>query len=467
MYYFIILENIINMNKIIDRLYKIKENMPDLLIREIKVNPFKSVFVICSEGLSNSNSINDFILENISNNYSGIKNIPSINFIEIKDNEILYYVLNGFTCVIDGNDIVVFEARADIDRGVMEPSSEPTIRGSKDSFTENYQKNIGLIRRRIKTENLYLEEMNIGSSTKTRIGIFYIKGLTEEKLIRNLKRKLNKIKNKDLIDSNNLRELLTSEHNPLIPSLKATEIPNTAARYLLEGRIILSIENSPSLLVVPSFFIDFFKNNEDYNVKPLFASFIRIIRVCAFFLAIYLPALYIAITTFDQEIIPTSLLINFSMQRESVAFPSIIEMLILLFTFEILHEGDSKIPNSVGSSLSILGALVLGESAVSAGLISPIIVIIVALSSICSLLFVYHDMQGIIRFYRYLLMIFSAIFGIIGLLVGSVVFLVHISSIKTFDIPYLTPLVPIKKTSFNDSIIRKKENDNITLEGEI
>ena len=444
------------MNSIINNLYKLKENMPDLLIREIKVSSFKSVFIICSEGLSNSDAINDFILENISNNYNGIKNIPSINYKEIKENEILYYVLNGFTCVIDKNDIVVFETRANIDRGITEPSSEPTIRGSKDSFTENYQKNIGLIRRRIKSEDLYLEEVTLGINSKTRIGIFYLKEKVNDNILLDLKEKLNTIKNEEIIDANSLREALSSVHSSLIPTLKATEIPNTAARYLLEGRIVLNIENSPSLLIIPSFFIDFFKNNEDYNVKPLFSSFIRVIRVIAFFLSIYLPASYIALTTFDQEIIPTSLLINFSMQRESVAFPSIVEMLILLFTFEILHEGDSKIPNSVGSSLSILGALVLGESAVSAGLISPIIVIIVALSSICSLLFVYHDMQGYIRFYRYFLMALSAFFGIIGLLIGTIFFLIHISTIETFSTSYLNPLVPIKKHSFDDSILRKK-----------
>lgn len=456
------------MNKIIKKLYKKKESMPDLLIRKIRVSFIKSIYIVCSEGLSNSFSINDFILKYISNHYSSLDNIPSINSKKINENEILKYVLNGFTAVIDKNEIIVFEARADIDRGVTEPTSEPTIRGSKDSFTENYQKNIGLLRRRIKSENLVLEELEIGKNTKTHIGIFYLEDICDKKLVSDIKNKLNKIKNKDLIDSNNLRELITSENSLIMPSLKSTELPNTAARYILEGRIVISIENSPSLIILPSFFIDFFKNNEDYNIKPFFASFIRIIRIIAFFTSIYLPSIYIAITNFDQELIPTSLLINFSLQRINVAFPSIIEMLILLFTFEILHEGDNRIPNAVGSSLSILGALVLGESAVSAGLISPIIVIIVALSSICSLLFVYHDMQSVIRFYRYFLMLLSCIFGIIGLLIGTIIFLTHISSIKTFSISYLNPLVPLKKNSLNDSIIRKISNKDISkLEGEI
>lgn len=443
------------MNKIIEDLYKKQKLMPDLLIRKIKVNLFNYVYIICNEGLSSSKNINDFILRYLSsNNYKSLANIPSINSKEINEDEILFYVLNGFACVIENDNIFAFEMRSEIDRGVTEPTSEPTIRGSKDSFTENYQKNIGLIRKRIKTDKLKLEEITIGTDTKTKVGIFYIKDLSDYSLVTKVKNELNNVKSKNLIDSNNLRELLINEHSSIMPVLKSSELPNNAARYLLDGRIIICLENSPSILIIPSFFIDFFKNNEDYNVKPVFASFIRIVRLIAFFLAIYLPALYIALTNFDQEIIPNSLLVNFALQRVNVAFPSIIEMFILLFAFEILHEGDSKIPNSVGSSMSILGALVLGDAAVSAGLISPIIVIIVAACSICSLLFIYHDMQGVIRFYRYFFMILSCTFGIIGLLIGTLVFLIHICNLKTFDIPYLTPLVPLRKKELNDSIIR-------------
>ena len=447
------------MENLIDRLYKLQEKEPDLIIRKINVKKNKSIYIINSIGLTDSANINDFILKNLTYNYKGLENIPTINLKFINESELLYYVLNGFACVIDEDKIGAFEARSTLDRGVTEPTSEPTIRGAKDSFTENYQKNLGLIRRRVKTEKLHLEEMSIGTETKTRIGIFYIEGLCKNELVDKLKNELKIIQNKNLIDSNNLRELLITENKKILPILKSTELPNNAARNLLEGRIVLTIENTPSVLIVPSFFIDFFKTNEDYNVKPLFSSFLRLVRIIAFFLAIFLPAAYIALTNYDQEIIPTSLLINFSLQRASVPFPTIIEVLILLFTFEILHEGDTRIPNNVGSSLSILGALVLGESAVSAGLISPIIVIVVALTSICSLLFVYHDMQGMVRFYRYFVMILACLFGIIGLLTGFLFLLISLCSIKTFGLPYLLPLTPLYKDSTSDSLIRKSSHD--------
>lgn len=441
------------MNKIVEKLYKKKEEMPDLNIRKI-TNNLKSIYVIRSEGLTSTDSVNDFVLKYLSYKSSNILNIPSINAINIKEEEIFFYLLNGFVIVIDNNTIIAFEARATLDRGINEPSSEPSIRGSKDAFTENYQKNIGLIRRRIKDEKLILKEFYMGEITKTKIGVLYLDELVDKKLVNDVINKLNLIINKNLIDSNNLRELLV-DSSSLFPRIKTTEVPNNASRSLLEGKIIITVDNTPSVLIIPSFFIDFFKNNEDYNIKPLYSSISRIIRILSFFIAILLPGFYIALTNYDQEIIPISLLINFSIQRANVPFPTIIETLILLITFEILHEGDTRIPNNVGSSLSILGALVLGQSAVSAGLISPIIVIVVALSSICSLIFVYHDIEGVIRVYRYLIMILSSLFGIIGFLTGILCLLINLCKVNTFNIPYLTPIIQYKKKSLKDSIFRK------------
>lgn len=453
-------KNIISdiMNNIITNLYKLKENNPDLIIRNIK-----NTYIVNYETLTDSTSINDFILKYISNINTNILNIPSINAKIIKEKEIMDYLFNGFALVIKENQIIAFECRANLDRGVSEPSSEPSIRGSKDAFTENYQKNIGLIRKRIKSEDLKIEEYTIGTNTKTKIGIIYMDKVCNESIINDVRKKIELIINNDLIDSNNLKELMIDKKS-LFPTIKSTEVPNNAARNILDGKIIITVENTPSVLIIPSFFLDFFKNNEDYNQLPIYASFTRIIRIIAFFVSIILPSFYIALTNFDQEIIPTTLLINFSMQRQNVPFPSIIEIIILLFTFEILHEGDTRIPNNVGSSLSILGALVLGQSAVSAGLISPIIVIVVALSSICSLLFVYHDIEGVIRFYRYFIMILSSFFGIIGLFAGMLILLIDLCRTTSFNKPYLIPIVPYLPSSQNDSVIRKKKYKTNILE---
>ena len=178
------------MENLIERLYKLQEKEPDLIIRKISVRKNKYIYIINSIGLTDSANINDFILKNLTYNYKGLENIPTINLKFINESELLYYVLNGFACVIDEDKIGAFEARSTLDRGVTEPTSEPTIRGAKDSFTENYQKNLGLIRRRVKTENLHLEEISIGTETKTRVGIFYIEGLCKNELVEKLKSEL-------------------------------------------------------------------------------------------------------------------------------------------------------------------------------------------------------------------------------------------------------------------------------------
>ena len=204
----------------------------------------------------------------------------------------------------------------------------------------------------------------------------------------------------------------------------------------------------------PTFFLDYFTSSEDYYHKPFFASFMRIIRVLAFFTSITLPALFIAVINYDPEILPISLLINFSEQRNNVPFPLIIEAFILMLTFELLYEGDSRTPNNRGTSLSVLGALVLGDAAVQAGLISPIMVIVVSISAISSLIFIYHDIQGSIRFYKYFLMIMAALFGIIGFIIGMQYFLLDICSIKTFGKPYTLPTSPYLKDDQKDAYMK-------------
>lgn len=457
------------MNKnIIKKLYNIKKDMPDLIIKKIKVSLFNYVYIISNESVSSTDRINNFILKYFSNK-SIISNkfinnlkkeieedVPSINFKIVKDeNNLLNLLFSGFTIIIYKNKIVAYETRADLDRGITDSTSEPVVRGPKDSFTENYNKNIGLIRKRIKSENLCLEELTIGKQSNTKVGILYMKNICEEELVTSVKSKLNTINIDGILDVNYLKTFIDNDNVTLFPTLLYTEKPDDASRYLLDGRIIITSENSPSIIVVPSFFIDFFHNSEDYYHKAFFSTFMRIIRLFAFILAITTPALFIAIISYDPEVLPISLLINFSIQRSNVPFPVIIEAFILLFTFELLYEGDSRTPTSRGTSLSILGALVLGDAAVSAGLISPIMVIVVAISSISSLVFVYYDMQGSIRFWRYLLMGLSALFGIIGFIMGVLLLVINLCSIKTFDKPYTLPIFPFLYKDQGNSIIKK------------
>lgn len=452
-----------DINKLINKYINMQSHFPDLIIKKIKLGLFKHVYIITSDSVSSGDKVNDFILKYYSarsffkSRFSNeIENfIPSINMKEItKENEILYYVYNGFTVVLEKNKIFAFETRAEIDRGVTESSSEPNIKGPKDSFAENYQKNIGLIRKRIKSEELYLDELTLGKESKTKVGIFYMNNIAEETLVNEVKNKLKKINIDGVLDNGYLKELFRKENKTIFPTIKSTEKPDNVCKNILDGKIAIVMENSPSVLIIPTFFIDYFKYTEDYSNKSITSSFLRIIRMIAFIISITLPAFYIAITTCDQEIIPTSLLVNFAMQREGVPFPGIVEAILLLLAFEILNEGDSKIPSARTTSLSILGALILGEAAVSAGVISPIMVIVIAITSVCSLLFSYLDIGGAIKFWRYTLMFFSCFFGIIGLFIGTLFMIVNMCSIKSFGKPYLLPFSPFFLEEQKNALLR-------------
>lgn len=452
-----------DIKKLINKYKKMQSHFPDLIIKKIKLGPFLYVYIITTDSVSSGDKVNDFILKYYSDRSffkSRYKNeienyIPSINMKEItSENEILYYVYNGFTVVLQKNKIFAFETRAEIDRGVTESSSEPNIKGPKDSFAENYQKNIGLIRKRIKSEELFLDEITLGKESKTKVGIFYMNNIAEEFLVKEVKTKLKKINIDGVLDNNYLKELFRKENKTIFPTIKSTEKPDNVCKNILDGKIAIVMENSPSVLIIPTFFIDYFKYTEDYNSKSITSSFLRIIRIIAFIISITLPAFYIAITTCDQEIIPTSLLVNFAMQREGVPFPGIVEAILLLLAFEILNEGDSKIPSARTTSLSILGALILGEAAVSAGIISPIMVIVIAITSVCSLLFSYLDIGGAIKFWRYTLMFFSCFFGIIGLFIGILFMIVNMCSISSFGKPYLLPFSPFFLEEQKNALLR-------------
>ncbi len=456
--------------KEIKKLEKLKTNMPDLIIRDISIGAFKNVYVLAFQTLTSDTKVNDFILKYFSNkdlinNKTNIKKsienyVPTINYIEItKSDEIMHYLLNGFTVILSKNLCGAFETKAQIDRPISESTSEPSIRGPKDSFNENYNMNVGLIRRRIKNDKLYIKEYTLGSETKTKIGIMYIDDISEHDLVNEVCNKVSKIKNDSILDSYYIKELMKKENKTLFPSISSKEKPDEICLALLKGKIAIIVDNSPNVLIIPTFFIDFFHNSEDYYEKSFYASFIRIIRIIAFLFSIFLPAFYLALTTIDQQILPTNLLINFASQRQGVPFPAVIEAFILTLTFEILYEGDARTPPSRGASISILGALILGDAAVSAGLVSPIMVIVVALSAISSLLFAFVDLHGAIRFWRYLSMILSSIFGLIGFIVSFSLMILNLCSIKSFGKPYLIPLVPFyKKEAESDSLFRKSIN---------
>ena len=439
--------------QIIEDLYNSKEHMPDLQIKEISLY-LNKIYLINIQTISSSKDTNDYILNYLSdrsifkNNIFSLKkdlinNIPSISFIQINGKELYNYLFNGFTILIYKNEMLAFETKAELDRGINEPTSEPTIKGPKDSFNENYNTNIGLIRQRIKDKNLYLKEITLGEKTKTKISIIYMNDIVDKELLKDVIDKVTNIKSDKILDTYYIKELIKNENNTVFPTIKSTEKPDNVCKSLTEGKICILSENSNNILIIPTFFIDYFYNNEDNYQKKVFAHFVKFIRILALFITIFAPSIYLSLITYDQQMLPTDLLINFSLQRSSVPFPALIESFLLMFTFELIYEADALTPTSRGTSLSILGALVLGDAAVSAGIVSPIMVIVVAITAISSIFFSFQDFQSFIRTYRYMLMLLASMFGIIGILFGFMIIITKLCNIKSFGKPFLIPFSPV------------------------
>lgn len=453
-----------NINEIINRLKLETNNIPDIIYREKKIKN-KKLYIIYNEPLTSSDKISDFVIRSLNNIDSKKKilesiknNISNFKCIEINTYKDLCTFLHaGFTIIlVEGESkYLALETKANINRSISTPDTEFSLRGPKDSFTEEYQINIGLIKKRIKNNNLWIENLTIGKYTNTNAGIIYINGLAESKLINYVTNKIKNINVKEILSSDYLKNLIEKENKNALPTILTTQRPDVVAKALLEGKIAIVLDNSPYVLIIPTFFNDFFKTPEDDYGKSINVSLTRIIKYVAFLITLLTPGFYIAITTHNQEMIPTDLLISFATQRDGVPFPALIEALMMLLSFEILREGDLRIPNSAGSALSIVGALILGDAAVSAGIVSPIMIIVVAITSISSLLFSEPDFINGIRFYRLLFMIGATFLGIIGLLIVFLIFLTKIVSTKSFGKPYLMPFVPINSDGLQNSFLKK------------
>lgn len=452
------------MNPTIEKLKNDIGNASDIIIKNIMIQKHE-IILVYSEVLTSGDAINDFVLKNLAfiineqievNDMASFlyNSIPARNVSLIKDyNDLLYKLFNGFACLIIENQMFAMELRASLDRGIAEAQSEIAIRGPKDAFSENFNTNLGLIRRRIKSEKLWLKTLEIGKLSKTKVGICYMENICDKKLVEKLEKKLKKLNIDGILDSGYIKNL-TKEESIIFPTIQTTERPDLAAMALLEGKLVVLTDTSPYALILPSFFLDFFHTPDDYYQKSFNISFIRIIRVLAFFISIFLPAYYISITTFNHTSISLDLLLNFIDQRKNVAFPALVEALLMTISFEILRESDTRMASTVGSAVSILGGLILGDALVSAGIISPIMIIVVAVSAISGLVFTSIEMSNSIRFYRIFLMILASLFGIFGIYIGFTTLIIHLSSIKTLTLPYLSPISPLIKEEQQDAIIK-------------
>lgn len=451
---------------ILDKIKKDTNNAMDIIYKEININN-ETITLVYSDVLTSTTNISEMILKDITKLINSNTNLntslfnyfynslPNPNVVNIKDyKDLIDKLLDGYVIFIS-NDENYFgmEVKANLDRGISIATDEVSVRGPKDSFTENFNKNLGLIRRRIKSEKLWIDVKTLGVQTKTKVGLLYMENIVNDKLVKEVNKKISKINIDGIIDSSYLKNYL-AEDSHIFPTIISTERPDLVSMSLLEGKVVILVDNSPYLLILPCFFIDLFHTPDDYYQKPINITFIRIIRLCAFLISIFIPAYYIAITTHNHDSITIDLLLNFLSQRQTVPFPALVEALLMTISFEILRESDMRMASTMGTAVSILGGLVLGDAAVSAGIISPIMIIVIAISAISGLVFTSIELTSAIRWWRIILMILASVFGIYGIFIGLILLITKLASIKVYSKPYLSPFSPLILSEQKDAIIR-------------
>ncbi|WP_036719081.1 spore germination protein [Paenibacillus harenae] len=466
-------------DKLEDNLNKIRNELggsDDIIIREIGFGKDRIAHaaVIYTDGLADTKLITDFILDSQTqgnhaeeidhatdedNLLDALKSLA----LNLGDHKEITDFAGLYSNLLSGNTVLLLDGFARgiaagtqgwKGRSVSEPVAQSVVRGPQEGFTETLRTNTSMVRRKIKDPNLWLETMQIGKVTKTDVAIMYIKGIVNDKIVEEVRARLGRIDIDGILESGYIEELIQDEAYSPFPTVSNTERPDSVAAELLEGRVAILVDGTPFVLIVPTLFISFFQTAEDYYQRADISTLLRIIRFISLFIAMVGPALYIAITTFHQELLPTQLLISLAAQREGVPFPAFIEALMMEVTFEVLREAGIRMPRPIGQAVSIVGTLVIGQAAVEAGIVSASMVIVVSITAISSFVITGYSMAISIRMIRFVIMGLAAAFGIFGIVVAMIALVLHLCSLRSFGIPFMSPFAPFIPADHKDTIFR-------------
>ncbi|MFC5447134.1 spore germination protein [Paenibacillus aestuarii] len=365
-------------------------------------------------------------------------------------------ILSGDTLVlIEGvEQTLLISSKGWKDRSVEEPASENNTRGPRDGFTESIRTNTALVRRRIKDPMLRVEGMVIGTRSKTDVNIAYIQDLVKIGLVDEVKQRLSRIKIDAILESGYIEEMI--EDAPFSPfnTLQSTERPDKVASALLEGRIAIFTDNTPVVLIAPTYFWQFIQAPDDYYNRYWVGTFFRMVRYVAFLISLTLPSIYVMLVSFHHEMIPTSLALTIASGREVVPFPVLLEAVLMELAFELMREAGLRMPKPIGQAVSIVGSLIIGQAAVQAGLVSPFMVIVVAITGISSFAIPSYSSSLALRIFRFPLLIASGSFGLLGFSGMFFILLLHALSIRSFGEPYLAPVSPFQQEAQRDMMLR-------------
>lgn len=450
----------------------------DIIIRNFslicKSREYKA-FLIYVDGMTDSMNINHFVLNplmlrNKNNTYSEtiiqnpnnpiiVKKLKKTNLSNyiydrlVPNNNIslqtefskIILDINSGNCVlfVDCLNIAFdIDAKGFKQRSIERPQIENVIKGPQEAFVENIRTNTSLLRRTVNNQNLIIENIEIGEISKTKCALCYMQNIANGDLIAEAKYRLNNLSIDALISSGELEQLIQDGKSLGIPQILSTERPDKCVKAMYQGRAVILVNGNPYALIIPSVMTDFLASPEDSNLIPLFANFLKFIRFIALIITLLLPGMYIAVTNFHQELFPTELLFSILVARENVPFPIIFELLLMEISFELIREGGLRTPSAIGSTLGIVGALILGDAAVAANIVSPILIIVVAITGLSSFVIPNFSFGFHLRVYRFIFTILGYISGFLGIGIGIYVYLATLCSLKSFGVSYLSPISP-------------------------
>ncbi len=473
-----------DLNKNVNRLKEIFKDTDDIIYRhlELGINQKIKMAVIYVDGMTNKEAVSEYAVDNLMRNMDleeldknpekelqGAIAKTSISILEVKPvltlEDAVDKILSGETVLLIDtcSKGVMLSSRGWPMRGVSEPSTETVLRGARDGFNETMKVNLTLIRRRIRDPRLKIKYMQVGNRSKTDVALIYMEDIVNEEVLETVKKRLSSIKIDAILESSYIEELIEDDNYSPFPQVENTERPDAAASALLEGRVVIAVDNTPTVLMAPAIFTSFMQSSEDYYERWLSACMIRLLRYIALPITILLPAMYVAITSFHPNMLPTKLALYVAASRANVPFPAYVEAFLMELVIELIREAALRITGPVGSTIGLVGGLVIGQSSVTAGLITPLAVIVVAMTSIASFTIPSYNFSTSLRMIRFAFIFLAAAMGLFGISIGLCILIVHLCTLKSFGMPYLSPFSSFieNKKDLKDTLVRHKINDMV------
>lgn len=440
------------------------EECSDFVIREFQIEQSVNAILFFVDGLVNSELANEtmkslMILEGQDTLIESIlETTLPVSQTQRTDNysELLFSVLGGDAgLIVEGNNqAIMMGIRGAMMRSINEPETESVIRGPREGFVENLRTNTSMIRRKLKTPHLKMKHLTIGRVSNTCVAVTYLQNIADPAIVEELLRRLDKIDIDAVLESGYLEEFIQDSAFSPFPQIQYTERPDMVAAALLQGRVGIIVDGTPFVLLVPFVFSEILQASEDYYERFQISTLIRWLRYTFVVLSLLTPGFYVAITTFHQDLIPTTLLLSIAAAREAIPFPAVVEAFIMEVTFEALREAGIRLPKTIGSAVSILGALVVGQAAVQAGIVSAPMVIVVSITGIASFTIPKFNGAIAVRMLRFPIIIAAAFFGMYGILITVMFIIGHMANLRSFGVPYLSPIGPLSASDLKDVIIR-------------